>query len=270
MPRLVHLSDLHFGRERPEVLDPLRSRIRELDPDLVVVSSDITQRATRREFELARSFVNGLERHVLVVPGNHDVPLYQVGLRLLTPLRRWHEGFGAEPEPCARVGDVAAVGLCSAHGWTLKHGRLTGGQRRRLAGVLRDVPQAWWRVLVVHHPLVTGEDVDRVARGADRMLRCLREAGVDMILCGHEHRSWARLATGAPHAGPGVLVVHAGTATSDRVRGEGNCFNVVDMEGDEVIVTVETYRDAGSRWAPLRRTSFVERGRWRLVESAPA
>jgi 3',5'-cyclic AMP phosphodiesterase CpdA len=87
MRTLIHLSDLHFGRTDPEIIEPLVAQVHELKPDLVVVSGDLTQRARSSQFKEARAFLNMLPQPQLVVPGNHDVPLFNVAARLLQPLR---------------------------------------------------------------------------------------------------------------------------------------------------------------------------------------
>ena len=85
---VAHLSDLHFGRIDPAALEPLRRRVIELTPDLVVISGDLTQRARAQQFREARAFLDSLPGPQIVVPGNHDVPLYNVLARFLRPLAR--------------------------------------------------------------------------------------------------------------------------------------------------------------------------------------
>ena len=88
---IVHLSDIHFGRIDPSTVQPLAAAIRRIAPapDLLAVSGDLTQRARRTEFAQAREFLDSLPFRRLVVPGNHDVPLYNVFTRFATPLARY-------------------------------------------------------------------------------------------------------------------------------------------------------------------------------------
>src|SRR5579875_2925577 len=99
MRRIVHLSDLHFGRTRPDLLGPLLESIHAAAPDLVAVSGDLTQRARAGQFAAARRFLAALPRPVLVVPGNHDVPLDAAWARLLWPWRRYRHWIGRDLEP---------------------------------------------------------------------------------------------------------------------------------------------------------------------------
>jgi 3',5'-cyclic AMP phosphodiesterase CpdA len=86
MRTVVHLSDLHFGRTDQALIDPLLARVHSEKPDCVVVSGDLTQRARVQEFRAARAFLDRLPRPQVVVPGNHDVPLYRVLERMSRPL----------------------------------------------------------------------------------------------------------------------------------------------------------------------------------------
>ena len=89
MRTIAQISDLHFGRHNGAVVEALLDSLRVSDSDLVVVSGDLTQRARRHEFALARAFLDRIGRPLLVVPGNHDVPpVYRPVSRLLRPLAR--------------------------------------------------------------------------------------------------------------------------------------------------------------------------------------
>ena len=86
MSRLIHLSDLHFGKDRPDLLTPLLESVNAFDPDLVIISGDLTQRAREKEYRAARAFIDRINAPVLSVPGNHDIPLHRPFTRFLTPL----------------------------------------------------------------------------------------------------------------------------------------------------------------------------------------
>src|SRR6266850_3541000 len=99
MRTIIHLSDLHFGRVDRRIVAPLVAAIDELAPDLVAVSGDFTQRARTREFTEARAFLETLRFPRLVVPGNHDVPLYNVARRFLSPLGRYRRFIAEDLQP---------------------------------------------------------------------------------------------------------------------------------------------------------------------------
>ena len=92
MSTIAHLSDVHFGRHDPVVVAAVEEFLFQRRPDLVVISGDFTQRARVAQYKLASEFVDRLEDgglQVLAVPGNHDVPLYDVVRRFARPLHRY-------------------------------------------------------------------------------------------------------------------------------------------------------------------------------------
>src|SRR6188474_1283976 len=124
MRTIVHLSDLHFGRLDERIIPPLLDQIDRLAPDLVAISGDLTQRARRRQFEHARAFLNRMPYPRLVVPGNHDVPLFNLAARLLDPFGGYRRHISPDLEPAHIDREMAVVGLNSARALT------TGGRGR--------------------------------------------------------------------------------------------------------------------------------------------
>src|SRR6185503_14406687 len=114
MRTIVHLSDLHFGRLDARIVAPLLAAIGSVSPHLIAISGDFTQRARRRQFGEARAFIQSLEHPYLVVPGNHDVPLYDVARRFLRPLARYRQFVADDLEPSHVDDEIAVVGLDSA------------------------------------------------------------------------------------------------------------------------------------------------------------
>ena len=233
MTRLLHLSDLHFGRARAELTRPLLAKIAELVPDLVVVSGDFTQRARIRQFQAARAFLDRIEAPVLSVPGNHDTPLDNLWVRLVRPWSRYRKHIAQELEPVWRDPDVTVVGINSVNHYDWQRGRVKSSARARLA---RLSEEPGLTVAVLHHPLEHPPGVDKTPpRGARKALDTLGRAGADIVLSGHLHTARA-----APfEAAPGVLFVQAGTGLSTRVRGEPNTFNLLDIHEERT--TIDRY-----------------------------
>lgn len=252
MTRLIHLSDLHFGATSAELLDPLCARVAELTPDLVVISGDLTQRARVGQFAEARAFIARLGASVLCVPGNHDIPLWNLWARLLHPWRAYRRGLAEDMEPVWMNDRLMVAGLNTANPLAWKQGRITAAQIDRLARVFAEAgPRA--RIVALHHPLehLPGE-TQWIMRGAAMALRCLPQIGAQVVLSGHVHVSHA----GPFTAAPGLLFVQAGTGLSHRRRTEANAFNVLDFAGDGV--TVHTVlADAEARFGEMApRHSF--------------
>jgi 3',5'-cyclic AMP phosphodiesterase CpdA len=242
MRTIVHLSDLHFGRLDERILVPLVERIVSIQPDLVAISGDLTQRARRSQFEEARTFLERLPFPKLVVPGNHDVPLFNIAGRLFDPFGAYRRHISPELEPAHIDDEMAVIGLNSARALMLGgRGRLNARQVEAAIARLRPLPLAAIKALVTHHPFDLPEGFDAehlVGRAAVAMAR-FADAGADLFLAGHLHVSHVgHTAERYKIAGHSALVVQAGTL-STRGRGELNTFNVLRLARPEL--TIERY-----------------------------
>jgi 3',5'-cyclic AMP phosphodiesterase CpdA len=262
MKVIVHLSDLHFGTEDRTVLAALRGDLDGVtapQPTLVAISGDLTQRARPRQFHAARRFLDGLRIPYLVVPGNHDVPLYDLFRRLFRPLERYRQYITEDLTPVFLQDDLAVMGIATAHGFTRKHGRVTPEMTDEVCRTLA-ASAAPWKVLVAHHPFIIPHGVaERPVDGVDHALPRLERCGVDVILGGHLHVSHASDAAGFRSDDRKVICVAAGTAISTRLRGEPNSYNRLCIDGD--VLTVCHRMWSGERFVdgPTKTYRRIER-----------
>jgi 3',5'-cyclic AMP phosphodiesterase CpdA len=233
---LLHVSDLHFGRVPAGMPEALLAAAAAIRPDVVVVSGDLTQRARVVEFEQARAFLDRLDYPTIVIPGNHDVPLYNPYGRFVQRLARYRRLITDDLAPSFLDDEVAILGVNTARSLTWKSGRINARQIAHVRAQLCDVPPHVTRVIATHHPY-------GVARLA---LRAWSACGADVLLCGHLHIAAAEVLGR-------TLVVNAGTAISTRGRGNANSFNVVVTTARErVTVTQWTWQSpAFSKHADL-------------------
>lgn len=247
MARLIHLSDLHFGAHDPELVDAVEGRVNENQPDLVVVSGDFTQRARTDQFQEACRFLERLREaghEVLAVPGNHDVPLYDVLRRFLSPLTRYMRYVDDTLCPLHEIEGATVLGINTARSLTFSEGRISHEQMDFIRETFERTDPNAVRILVTHHPLFAlqvGGEVARAVGRSELALDAIGDAGVDMLLAGHHHQASIHSARDlVTRAGP-ALVIQAGTATSTRLREQDQSFNRIDVAGDRVMVTVETW-----------------------------
>lgn len=262
MTRIVHISDLHFGRDRAELARPLADMINGANADLVAVSGDLTQRAREHQFAEARAFLDRIEAETLVVPGNHDVPLHRPFLRLVRPFSRYRRLIDRELEPFTEVGEVGVMGVNTVDAFAWQRGRFRSASLKRVCDFAL-AREGRIEVIVAHHPLQHPEGSHkRPMRGAAQALGELHRCGADIVLCGHLHHWQA-----APHeAAAGVLLIQAGTGLSTRTRGEANDLNVIDIEGDVVSVARFAAAEGTCDFGPAERAEFRrEGGFWRPV-----
>jgi predicted MPP superfamily phosphohydrolase len=244
---VAHLSDLHFGRVDTAVLEPLRRRLIELSPDVVVISGDLTQRARAQQFREARAYLDTLPKPQVVVPGNHDVPLYNVLARFLRPLAGYRRIISDDLEPSFVDEEIAVLGINTARSFVFKGGRVSDAQLGVVREKLCDLHEKRTTILVTHHPFMA--------------LEKLVDCGIDVLLAGHLH------ATGVGHAAeqiPGLsaLLVQAGTATSRRTREEPNSFNLLRIAPRRIEVEQYALRGRGFRQAATQAFER-ESDRWR-------
>jgi 3',5'-cyclic AMP phosphodiesterase CpdA len=247
MKTLAHLSDLHFGRTDPAVLEPLRAKLHALQPHLIVVSGDLTQRARKEQFEEAVAYLESLPGPQLVVPGNHDVPLYNVVKRFLSPLGNYKRIVTDDLDPAHIDDEMAVVGVNTARSNVFKGGRINMEQVEAIKARLCGLPEGITKIVVTHHPFdapKNSDEEDQIVGRAKKALQELAGCGADLLLAGHLHASAvSHTADRYTIAGLSALVVQAGTATSTRQRGEPNSFNVLRVQDNHIEVDRLVFND---------------------------
>lgn len=286
---VLHLSDLHFGKpHRPTVSDALLRLAQELAPAVVVVSGDLTQRAKTTEYRAAAEFLSRLRptAPLVVMPGNHDVPLYRFWERLATPYAKYRRHISRELHsaadivvPASASGNASGarlVALNSAAPRTaIVNGRLSRRQLRFAERAFASAPPGAHRVLTLHHNLLRPEDDELrpeddepgppPLHGAARLLERLDAWRVDLVLCGHIHRAW-------PAAHRGTPLIHAGTACSSRGRGGErgrNSVNLVQLRYSETCVVAYLYSEDAGCFLPGETSRHPRRSRPARTQGGP-
>jgi len=270
MRTIVHLSDLHFGTEDRKMAEVLLGNLALLSPSLVVISGDLTQRARTQEFEAAATWLKQISFPTLIVPGNHDIPLYDVMRRFVAPLGRYSKFITSDLCPFHRDDEMAVLGINTARSLTWKSGRISEEQICEIRNQMTAVVGSEFKVLVTHHPFIPppGESeagIDLVGR-ASRALPVIDACEVDLLLAGHLHHGYTGdVRAYYPATKRSVIVVQAGTAISRRVRAEPNAYNFITLEADRISISVRVWQ--GHDFEPTIHTYYHLFGEeWRREE----
>ncbi|GAA4330190.1 metallophosphoesterase family protein [Variovorax defluvii] len=233
---LLHLSDPHFGTEQPTVARALAALVEAERPLAAVLSGDITQRATRGQFALARAFIDRLALpQLLVVPGNHDIPLIALATRALAPYARYRRAFGKELQPVVDAPDVLLVGVNTTRRWRHVNGAVSEAQAARVAQRLAGGRPGQLKIVVVHQPVAVTRQEDRknLLIGREQAVRAWARAGADLVLGGHIHLPFVLpLHEVFDALDRRMWCVQAGTALSTRLRADApNSVNLIRFGG---------------------------------------
>lgn len=276
MIRVLHVSDLHFGvHSIAEQVRNIEKLIEESGFDVVAVSGDLTQRARAGEFADARRFLEHAGRYskTIVVPGNHDVAWWRAPAHL-GPKRwiysKWRKYLGREIEPVLQVPGAMFIGVATAHGITLRTqtkrlrdlsviGDMYPAQHERVRKLAETAKAGDRRIVVMHHNPVAGELSRRFGfrkKLAPEVLRDLAAAGVDLVLCGHDHQEAVHF---VEHPTRNVIVATAGTISNRSRGGRPTSINIVEMDGARIMVRVLLWDSSSSSYQQALEKAFDDR-----------
>ncbi|MDR7295508.1 3',5'-cyclic AMP phosphodiesterase CpdA [Pelomonas aquatica] len=265
MTVVLQVSDPHFGTEQPQAMAALQRLSAELRPDLLLVTGDITQRARAEQFARAKACFEQLGVPAwLVIPGNHDIPLFNVCARAFNPYGRYASAFGEALEGSFERDDLRVIAINTTRRYRHKHGEVSAGQIERVAQQLAFARPGQLRVVAVHQPVaVPTSDTQNLLRGHAVAVRRWAAAGADLIIGGHIHLPYVvPLRSRWPDLPRQVWAVQAGTALSSRVRGGiANSVNVI-RTGPGRSAVVE-------RWDVDRAIGVFRRVSATLIEPGP-
>lgn len=240
MSRLLHISDLHFGAEDRDALAWFAAEADRMQPDAIVVTGDLTQRAKHREFDAARDYLARLPAPIIVEEGNHDLPYFDLIERFTRPYARIDRVKRAV-ETRVELDDCVFVSLktTARAQWRLNwsHGHVDEKSISRAEAALREVPEEKLAIVAAHHPLVerAGFESKGKTRGGKDAMQRIAVAGCDVILTGHVHTPFDLEQLGVRMIGAGTL--------SERLREHPPSYNEILIRGRDVSVEHHVQKD---------------------------
>ena len=266
---LMHISDLHAGP--PFSADKAELIVREaeeIQPDLMVLSGDLVQRADfTSHWHQITAFIERLPQPRIIVPGNHDIPMFNQIARQLWPFRRYQKHISSELQPIVEIEGMVAIGANTVRSFTIEGGKLSKRQIAQLEATLKGYPEDICKVVVMHHHVVLPpgppDDKKDVIAGARQTLAALDRGGAELVLCGHIHTSYiGNTLEFDPELRKGTIIAQSGTATSRRGRlwhrGK-NSFNVIEIEDQVIRISQRMFLEDAQRFVPVSEHVFPRR-----------
>ncbi len=246
---IVQISDTHFGTEQPLVERALIENLRATPPDVILLTGDVTQRARRSQYAAAQSFLKRLpSHHFMVIPGNHDIPLYNLWGRLTNPYGGFKQAFSRLE--ATWISDACTIiAINSTDPARHKDGVFSQEKIDQVAAQLEASRHSQVRIVAAHHPVavVLPIDAENITHNAELAVKTWSAAGMDVILGGHIHYPFiAPVRQHYPNINTSAWIMQAGTAISRRVRNQkSNSFNRIVMNGDRESTRMEQWNYEG-------------------------
>lgn len=257
---IAHISDLHFGREEQTIVDALRKDLINKNPDLVIISGDFTQRARVSQYKKAHAFIDSLPLKTIAVPGNHDIPLFDIFRRIFSPLSRYRKYISEELNPVYSDDEIVVCAINTARSFAWKEGRISVKQIAYVSDKLCSFPNDKFKILVTHHPFIPPPDrpsIKLVARSVPA-LDAIDKCGADMLLSGHLHTDYSGdVRSFYIKRKRSVISVQAGTAVSTRTRNEPNAYNLISIVRSRIDIQVRIWN--GSSFTDELLTSYEKK-----------
>jgi 3',5'-cyclic AMP phosphodiesterase CpdA len=244
MKKIAQISDLHFGMEDPLVTEGLIKDLNSISPDVIAVSGDLTQRARTKQFLLAKAFFEKLNAPKIIIPGNHDIPLFDVIRRFFFALGRYKRIITSDMSPLYEDNEIAVLGINTARSLTWKEGRISVEQIKDMENTLCGISNEKFKIVVTHHPFIPppGSPGIKIVGRSVSALRVIDECHVDLLLAGHLHQGYSGdVRPYYPSAEHSVISAQAGTAISNRRRNEPNAYNLISVDKESINIDIRIW-----------------------------
>lgn len=244
MRTLVHISDLHFGTEEKSVAEDLLKDIDQLSPSLVIVSGDLTQRARNNQFIAAKEYLEKIKYPKLIIPGNHDIPLFDLFNRFFFPLKRFKKYIKEKTDSLYLDEEIAVFALNSARSFTWKNGRISIKQIEDIEKRFCPINDSIFKIIVTHHPFIPppGDFGIALIGRSVKALNIIDKCKIDMLLAGHLHQGYSGdIRPYYPSRKRSVISAQAGTAISNRIREEPNAFNFISVDKNSIKIEIREW-----------------------------
>lgn len=236
--KIIHLSDLHFGTERVAPLQALLADLKNIPVDLVVISGDLTQRATRDQYKIAHEFIHSIKIPVLTVPGNHDIPLYNLVMRLFFPFKNYKRWISKKLCMHLDLPQAAIIGINSATPYKTMGGYVTDEQLRMVLEFFKAQPKDKLKIVVMHHNLIHSVR-HKIINDSEKIINVFSKANVNVVLSGHIHEPLIEELKNKSLS-QHTYIITAGTAVSHRTIAQ-NSYNILEFFDSDFKLSIRDF-----------------------------
>jgi 3',5'-cyclic AMP phosphodiesterase CpdA len=225
MTVIAHISDLHVSTAdfNEDIFMQAATEINRLQPDMIILTGDLTDHGYYNEFEQAKRYLEVFEAPLFAVPGNHDSR--NLGYQ------SFEELIGEKSWKLTMDDVFTVIGLDSSSPDEDK-GHIGTPQHMWLEHQLDEcVINENFAIVALHHHIVplpqTGRERNVLSDAGD-ILKTLTTHEVDLVLSGHKHvpNIWKLNNT---------VIANAGSLSSIKLRGKNkNSYNVYNITDDEI------------------------------------
>lgn len=255
MKNIIHISDLHFGRDNKKIARILLDTINNLTADLVVISGDFTQRARTSQFKAAQDFLQEIKIKTLVVPGNHDIPLFNIFARFNHPYQNYQKYITPILNPSYSDSDTLILGINSITPYQAKNGVINQNQLDLIKNFFKGNDDKI-KIAVMHHNLIELDNYHHPIVNYKTTITQLLAAKVNIVLSGHLHLPYVEeIPTNTSNNSQNLFLITAGTAISTRLRNADNSFNYIQL--NKTGFTLEVYRFLNKKFIVNEKNEFL-------------
>ncbi|CEG61497.1 metallophosphoesterase family protein [Legionella micdadei] len=240
MMRIVHISDLHFGLHVDAIIEPFLEHLKRIRPDLIIISGDLTHRARTKQYFLFQNFLQQLPTPVLMVPGNHDIPLYNFIARFLSPFKKYKKYVSKELFSHFENEEINILGVNSATPYRIKNGEFSHEVIHRIQTHFSTKHQRL-NILFFHHNLYQFSGMHHPLNNAEHFIQYLQQSPIHLVCTGHLH--YANVKNITQENKINCVILHAGSLLSPRRKDNHNSFYVIQTDQLHCRIELQVYHE---------------------------
>lgn len=240
MTKIIHISDLHFGLHKEELILPFLNDVEAINPDIILISGDLTHRARRFQYQLLTNFLKKLPGKLLIVPGNHDIPLKNIWGRLFAPFKLYKQYISDDINVAFQNKGVRILGVNSVDPYQTHNGKLSHATRDKIEQYFSSAFPGL-NLIFFHHNLDYFEKIHKPLKNHHHFIDDLNTSQLNIICTGHLH--YANVGLIQKNSEHSALLLHAGTLFCQRSRDYINSYFSLEMVEQECQIDWRVFND---------------------------